>query len=138
MSKKIKYDLMLQVPAQSVTAGPPIATSLGPKGVPLGLFAKAVNDQTADYNKGWQVRVRVKIFDDKSYDAKILGYTTRELLFRKANISSGSQTPGNKNIATLKMKDIEEIAAQKFPGAPLDVATRTILGSARSMGIKVD
>ncbi len=129
---------MLQVPAQSVTAGPPVATSLGPKGVPLGLFAKAVNEQTADYNKGWQVRVRIKIFEDKSYDAQILGYTTREMIFKKAGIDKGSQTPGNKTIGKLSVADAKEIAKTKFPQMDEAKALTTIIGSAKSMGIKVE
>lgn len=137
MSKKIKFDMMLEVPAGQVTAGPPIATTLGPKGVPLGLFAKAVNDLTNSYIKGATVRLRVKIFDDKSYDVKVMGYSTRNMIFRAISATKGSATPGHNTIATIDQATLTTLAQEKFPGMDLEAAIKTLTGTARSMGVKV-
>lgn len=136
--KKIKFDLVLEVPAGQVTAGPPIATSLGPKGVPLGLFAKAINDLTSSYTKGATVRIRVKIFDDKSYDAHVMGYSTRYLILQKAGVSKGASKAGHETVATLSYDQIKQIAQDKFPNLDTEMAFRSIKGTARSMGIKVE
>ncbi|MEC9261716.1 MAG: 50S ribosomal protein L11, partial [Pseudomonadota bacterium] len=63
------------------------------------------------------------------------------LLKKAAGIKSGSGRPNTEKVGTVTRAQLEEIAKTKEPdltAADLDAAVRTIAGSARSMGLKVE
>jgi len=63
------------------------------------------------------------------------------LLKKAAKIKSGSSNPSKEVAGTVNREQLEEIAKAKEPdltAASLDAAVRTIAGSARSMGLKVE
>ena len=62
------------------------------------------------------------------------------LLKRAANIAKGSAEPNKSKVGTVTAKQVEEIAKVKLPDLnceSLDMAVKTIAGTARSMGLDV-
>lgn len=127
--KTLKFKVRLEVAAGSVTAGPPIATVLGPKGVPLGLFAKAINEATSSYDKGSPVRLIMRIYDDKSYDYDILGNSARYHIFKAAGLAKGSVKPGHSIVGSISHDQVTDIAKKTSR------TVNMVLGTMRSMGI---
>jgi large subunit ribosomal protein L11 len=64
-----------------------------------------------------------------------------ELLKRAAGIVKGSPEPNRNKVAKVTQKQIAEIAKTKLPDlntTSLESAIRTIMGTARNMGIEVE
>jgi large subunit ribosomal protein L11 len=62
------------------------------------------------------------------------------LLMKAAKVEKGSGEPNKKKVGTVTMSQVEEIAKLKMPDLSaydLEAACRTILGTAKSMGIEV-
>jgi large subunit ribosomal protein L11 len=62
-------------------------------------------------------------------------------LKKAAGIKSGSGRPNTEKVGTVTRAQLEEIATTKEPdltAASLEAAVKTIAGSARSMGLKVE
>ena len=65
---------------------------------------------------------------------------TTYFIKQAAGIESGSQRPGHQSVATISAKHVYEIAKvkqQDMRDVPLESVCRTIVGTARSMGVKV-
>ena len=65
---------------------------------------------------------------------------TTYFLKKAAGIESGSQRPGHQSVATISAKHVYEIAKvkqQDSKDVPLESMCRNIVGTCRSMGIKV-
>jgi len=139
MSKKIKANLKLQIPAGGATPAPPVGSSLGQHGVNIMDFCKKFNAATAT-RKGETVPVLITIYTDKTFDFVTKTAPVSEFLRKKANITKGSKNPGKESAGTIKWKDIEEIAKAKMPDLnafDLEAAKKIVAGSARSMGLSV-
>lgn len=139
MSKKIKANLKLQIPAGGATPAPPVGSSLGQHGVNIMDFCKKFNAATAS-RKGETVPVVITIYTDKTFDFITKTPPVSELLRKKANIKKGAKTPGTETVGSINWKDIEEIAKIKMPDLnafDLEAAKKIIAGSARSMGLSV-
>jgi hypothetical protein len=65
MSKNIKIDLMLQLPAGKALPKPPLSTVIGPSGISLKKFCDDFNEWSKDM-KG-NVNLGIIIYDDLSY-----------------------------------------------------------------------
>lgn len=125
--------------AGKATPAYPVGPTLGGYGINLGLMVREYNEQTARY-AGMQVPVRVTIYGDRSFSMEILQPTTASLLRRAAGIQRGSSTPGRASAGRITHAQLAEIARLKMPELntdDLDMAMRTIAGTARSMGIAI-
>jgi len=63
------------------------------------------------------------------------------LILKAVGIAKGSKEPNKDKVGTLTRAQVEEIAKMKMPditAGSLDAAVNTIVGTARSMGIKVE
>ena len=139
MSKKIKAQIKLQIPAAAATPAPPVGSSLGQHGVNIMDFCKKFNAETAS-RKGETVPVIITVYIDKSFDFITKTPPVSELLRKKANITKGAKTPGTETVGSIAMAAIEEIAKIKLVdlnAVDLEAAKRIIMGSARSMGLRV-
>lgn len=140
MAKKIEAYIKLQIPAGKANPSPPVGPALGQRGVNIMEFCKAFNAQTQDMEPGLAIPVVITVYNDRSFTFITKTPPASVLLKKAAGIKSGSGTPNSKKVATLKVKDLEEIAKTKEPdltAADLAAAVRTIAGTARSMGIDV-
>ena len=139
MAKKVVGQVKLQAPAGEAKPGPPIGPVLGQAGVNIPMFIKEFNARTADM-KGYVIPVVITVFSDKSFTFITKTPPTSILLMKAAGADKGSAKPNRDKIGKLPMKTIRDIAARKLPDLNTEdpeAAVRTVLGTARSMGLEV-
>ncbi len=141
MAKKVTAYIKLQVSAGSANPAPPVGPALGQHGVNIMEFCKAFNAQTAKMEKGMPVPVVITVYQDKSFTFVTKTPPASFLIKKAANIQTGSHKPGKESAGTITQAQLLEIAKVKEPdmtGADLEASARSIGGTARSMGIKVE
>jgi len=140
MAKKVQAQVKLQLPAAKATPAPPVGTALGPQGVNIGDFCKQFNAKTGKEPEGMIIPVVVTIYSDRSFTFVTKTPPASELLKRAAGIVKGSAEPNRNKVGKVTKKQVEEIAKTKLVDlntANLDSAVRTVMGTARNMGIEV-
>ena len=139
MAKKIVAQIKLYVPAGQANPAPPVGPALGQHGVNIMQFCKSFNEQTKDKD-GIILPVVINIYEGKKFDFIIKTPPCSVLLKRAANLAKASGLAGKEKIGTVTMKQVEEIAKQKLADlntTDMEIAKKTVLGTARSMGIEV-
>ena len=145
MAKKIQGTVKLQLPAAKATPAPPVGTALGPQGVNIMEFCKAFNAQTQS-ETGTVIPVVITVYEDRSFTDRTFTFITKtppasELLKRAAGIVKGSAEPNRNKVGKVTKKQVEDIARLKLPDlntTNVDSAVRTIMGTARNMGLEVE
>ena len=116
---------------------------MGQNGVPIGIFMKEFNDRTRDIQQKWgdvKVPALVRVYIDKSYDFELLPPITSHLILSKAKVKKGSVTPNKVKLGKISMADLREIAEIKKPVMntdDMDAILKSLLGTAKSLGIEV-
>lgn len=139
--KKITAYIKLQVKAGEANPSPPIGPALGQHGVNIMEFCKAFNAKTQNVEKGLPLPVVITVYADRSFTFITKTPPASVLLRKSAKIAKGSATPNKDKVATIPLSAVEEIAKMKAPdltAKSLNNAMRTIIGTARSMGIIVE
>lgn len=139
MAKEIDSIVKVQVTGGQATAGPPIGTALGPKGINLGQFVQQVNEATKD-KQGQTIPVEITIYTDRSFEFKLKTPPAAYLLRVAAGIQKGSGEPHKKKVGSVTKDQVKEIAEQKMEDLnanDVEAAMNIIAGTARSMGIDV-
>ncbi len=139
MAKKVERKVKLVIPAGKATPAPPIGTNLGPTGINIGEFVTKFNAATAQM-AGDIIPVEISIYGDRSFDFVLKTPPASSLLLKAVKKDKGSGKPNTSKIGKISMADVRAIAEKKMPDlntTDLDQATRTIAGTARSMGIEV-
>lgn len=139
--KKVVNNIKLQVKAGEANPSPPIGPALGQHGLNIMDFCKAFNAQTQKAEKGMPLPVVISVYADRSFSFIIKTPPASILLLKAAGLAKGSATPHSNKVGKVTLAQIEEIAKMKTPdltAADLKAAMRTIIGSARSMGIIVE
>jgi large subunit ribosomal protein L11 len=140
MAKKVVANIKLQVPAGQANPSPPIGPALGQHGVNIMEFCKAFNAKTQG-QEGMIIPVVITVFADRSFTFITKTPPAAVLLKKAAQIAKGSNEPNRTKVAKLARAQVEEIAKLKLPdlnARDLEAATRTIEGTARSMGITIE
>ncbi len=140
MAKAIKAQIKLHVPAAQANPAPPVGPALGQHGVNIMQFCKQFNDQTKGRD-GLILPVVISVFEDRSFTFIIKSPPTSILLKRAANLAKASGISGKETIGKVSMKQVEEIAKLKLPDLNtnnMEQAIKTIVGTARSMGIAIE
>ena len=141
MAKKIVGFIKLQVPAGKANPSPPIGPALGQRGLNIMEFCKAFNAQTQGIEPGLKLPVVITAYADKSFTFILKSPPASVLLKKAVKIDKGSGRPHLEKVGKITRAQLEEIAKIKIKdltGADMDAAVRTIVGSARSMGITVE
>lgn len=139
MAKKIKTLIKLNIKAGEATPAPPVGPALGQHGLPIMEFVKAYNDKTAD-QKGNVLPVVITVYEDRTFTFITKKPPVAEMI-KKVIGKGGSQKPGREKVATLTKAQAEEIAKNKMEDMNTDdveMATRIVMGAARSMGVAVE
>jgi len=139
MAKKVVGQIKLQITGGQATPAPPVGPALGQAGVNIMDFCKAFNART-QAQQGTIIPVIITVFADRSYSFITKTPPAAVLLKKAAGIDKGSGEPNRIKLAKVTRAQVEEIARTKQPdlnAAGLDAAMRTIMGTARSMGIEV-
>ncbi len=140
MAKKVVSKIKLHIPAGGANPSPPIGPALGQAGLNIMGFCKEFNARTQKMEKGLIIPVEITVYQDKSFSFILKTPPASVLLKRAAQIAKGSSEPNKDKVATLDIEKVKEIAKEKMKDMncyDLDAAVRTIIGSARSMGIEI-
>ena len=138
-AKKVKTVLKLNLKAGEANPAPPVGPTLGQHGVNIMDFCKAYNERTKD-KKGQVIPAEITIFEDRSFTFVTKLPPVSALIKQKLKISKGAKTTGSETVATITRKQAQEIAQEKLKDLntrDLDSATKTVLGTAKSMGVRV-
>ncbi|REJ75713.1 MAG: 50S ribosomal protein L11 [Acidobacteria bacterium] len=141
MAKKIEGYIKLQIPAGKANPAPPIGPALGQHGVNIMEFCKAFNEKTKDGDPDLNVPVVITVYADRSFTFETKTAPAADLLRKAAGIPKGSGEPNREKVGSISRAKIEEIAKTKMPDlntTNLESAMRTIEGTAKSMGLKVE
>lgn len=139
MAKKIKSVLKLNLPAGAATPAPPVGPILGQAGINMMDFLKQYNEKTAD-QRGQIIPAELTIYQDSSFDFVLKLPPVSAMIMQAMKIKAGSGKPGIEEAGVLSMAQAREIAEKKLPDLntqSVDAAVNTVIGTARSMGVKV-
>ncbi|VFP79885.1 50S ribosomal protein L11 [Candidatus Erwinia haradaeae] len=141
MAKKIQAHIKLQVAAGMANPSPPVGPALGQKGVNIMEFCKAFNTKTDSFEKGLPIPVVITVYADRSFSFITKTPPSAILLRKAAGITSGSKQPNKEKVGTLsfdQIRTIAEMKAKDMTGADIEAMSRSIAGTARSMGLVVE
>lgn len=111
---------------------------LGPIGVPT-IGVKRRYDEATAGNRGETIPAVITVAEDRTWVMRLKTPTTTSLI--RAIVGSGSARPGHIDGGVLSVDQLRQIAVRKLPDlntTDIDIAMRTIAGTARSMGIRVE
>jgi len=140
MAKKVTGFIKLQIEAGKANPSPPIGPALGQKGVNIMEFCKAFNAKTQK-SAGMILPTIITVYTDRSFTFVTKTPPASWYLKNKLKLKSGSNKPGHEVAGTVSEQIIKEIVEGKKPdltAANEEAGMRTIEGSVRSMGLKLD
>lgn len=140
MAKKIKSYIKLAIKGGEANPAPPVGPALGQHGLPIMDFVKAFNDKTSD-QKGTLLPVVISVYEDRTFSFIVKKPPVSELIKQTLKVKSGSQKPGRETAGTLNKSQVEEIAKTKMEDlntTDVEMASRVVEGTARSMGVKIE
>jgi large subunit ribosomal protein L11 len=143
--KKITGYIKLQLPAGKANPSPPVGPALGQHGVNIMAFCKDFNARSAPLGDTI-LPVVITVYADRSYSF-IMKSPPASVLIKKAiglpsgkKPGSGSKEPNKIKVGTITMAQLSAIAKEKLNDmntTDLAAATRSIAGTAKSLGIDV-
>ncbi len=139
MAKKIINVLKLNLPAGTATPAPPVGPILGQAGINMMDFLKQYNAATAD-KKGQVIPAEITIYQDRSFSFELKIAPVSALIKQTLKLSKGSGAAGRDKVATLTMDQAKKIAETKLADlstTDIEAAVRTVVGTAKSMGVEV-
>ncbi|GAA8718011.1 50S ribosomal protein L11 [Helicobacter pylori] len=139
MAKKVVGEIKLQIPAGKANPSPPVGPALGQRGVNIMEFCKAFNERTKDMGS-FNIPVIITVYQDKSFTFITKKPPVTDLIKKASGVEKGSDNPLKNKIAKLTHKQVEEIAQLKMEDlntSTMEAAKKIVMGSARSMGVKV-
>ena len=143
--KKITGYIKLQLPAGKANPSPPVGPALGQHGVNIMAFCKDFNARSAPLGDTI-IPVVITVYADRSYSF-IMKSPPASVLIKKAlglpsgkKPGSGSKEPNKIKVGTITMAQIRAVAKEKLNDmntTDLDAASRSIAGTAKSLGVDV-
>lgn len=132
--------IKIQLAAGKANPAPPTGPALGQRGLNIMEFCKQFNEITKSMKPGVPVPVVISYYADKSFVIETKTSPTSFWIREKANLEKGATTPGRQEAGQITYADAKEIAAMKMKDMGVDnleSATRSVIGTALSMGVKV-
>lgn len=140
MAKKLITVVKLQLPAGKANPAPPVGTALGPHGVNIQAFCQEYNSRTAAMGDT-VIPVEISIFEDRSFTFITKTPPASVLILKALNLQKGSGEPNKNKVGTITKAQVRAIAEQKMPDLnahDVEAAMKSIEGTARSMGVKLE
>ncbi len=104
-------------------------------------FCKKFNEATKNEEPGLIIPVEITVYQDRSFDFVLKQPPVAVLLKKAAGIQKGSPEPNRLKVGRVTMEQVRRIAERKLPDLntdDLEAAIRTVLGTAKNMGIEVE
>jgi len=139
MAKKVTAYVKLQCPAGQANPAPPVGPALGQHGVNIMEFCKQFNAATQK-QAGLIIPCIITVYADRSFSITYKTPPASVLLMKAAKAQKGSGVPNKEKVGKVTRAQVEEIAKIKMPdmnAASLETAMKTVMGTARSMGIDI-
>ncbi|MBP7928667.1 MAG: 50S ribosomal protein L11 [Acidimicrobiia bacterium] len=137
--KNVAAVVRIAIEAGAASPAPPVGTALGPHGIQIMEFVKQYNAATEN-SRGQVVPVDITIYEDRSFTFVLKTPPAANLLLQAAGLDKGSDNPLRNKVGSVTRAQIDEIAKTKMPdlnAVDLEGAALQIMGTARSMGIRV-
>lgn len=142
MAKKVQGYIKLVVPAGKANPSPPIGPALGQAGVNIMEFCKGFNAQTQGMEAGMPIPCVITVYQDRSFTFVMKTPPASYYLQKAAKIEKGSGTANKESfVGKVTQQQVREIATAKLKdmnASSVETAMKSIAGTARSMGIKVE
>ena len=138
--KKVKTFIKLNLPAGEATPAPPVGPALGSHGLPIMDFVKAYNEKTAEL-KGNIIPVVITVFEDRTFSFVTKLPPVADTIKKTLGLDKGAQNVIRETVGTLTKEQVRTIAEGKLKDLNCDSvesAIRTVEGTARSMGVKIE
>ncbi len=139
-AKNILTTVKVNLKGGEASPAPPLGPVLGQHGVNIMDFVKAYNDKTSEL-KGQVVPAVITIYEDRSFTFEIKKAPVADMIKKKLGIEKGSGAAPREIAGTLSKTQVEEIAKDKLDDLNTDdveEATKIVMGTARSMGVKIE
>jgi large subunit ribosomal protein L11 len=140
MAKEVVATIKLQIPAGQANPAPPVGPALGQNGVNIMAFCKEFNAVTHK-QAGYILPVVITVYKDKTFTFITKSPPAALLLKKAANIAAGSKEPNKTKVAKLtkqQVMDIVKVKMKDMNARTEEAAYRTLVGTARQMGIEVE
>ncbi len=140
MAKKVTGFIKLQIAGGAANPSPPIGPALGQRGVNIMEFCKAFNAKTQK-DKGVVLPTIITVYSDRTFTFVTKTPPVTYLVKDATKIQTCAHKPGHEVAGKVSEKIVKDIAEKKMPdltACSLDAAKRTVEGSCRSMGLKLD
>ncbi|ADM28221.1 ribosomal protein L11 [Ignisphaera aggregans DSM 17230] len=133
--------IKIQVEGGKASPAPPLGPAITDAGLNVAEVIEKINKMTEVY-KGLTVTVKIIVdLDTKNYEIELELPTVTSMLLSMAKASEPSGDPMHKKIGNISIEDVVRVALLKKPeltAKSLKAAVKTILGSARSIGLTVE
>lgn len=138
--KKVSKNVKLEIEAGRATPAPPIGPAIGQAGVAIGTFVSEFNDRTKDLAGKGKVSVKLRVYEDRSYEFTTSTPITAPLILKAAGVEKGASKNTSKRAGTITKAQLKEIAETKMAdlySTNIENAMKIVEGQCRSMGIEV-
>ena len=132
--------IKLQIPAGKANPSPPVGPALGQRGVNIMEFCKAFNAQTQALGDSI-IPVIITVFEDRSFTFITKTPPVSQLIKKEIKSEKGSPVPNKQKIGKPTKEQVRKIAEIKLPDLntnDIEQAMKSVVGSARSMGVEVE
>jgi large subunit ribosomal protein L11 len=139
VAKKIIGQIKLQIPGGQANPAPPVGPALGQAGVNIMEFCKAFNAKTKEAG-GMITPVVITVYADRSFSFITKTPPASVLIRKELGLNKGSGVPNKEKVGKLTKEQVRKIAEVKMPdlnAADVEAAMKTVMGTARSMGVEV-
>ncbi|XP_074312389.1 large ribosomal subunit protein uL11m-like [Silene latifolia] len=142
LRKAVATTIKLIVPAGAAKPAPPVGPVLGAAGLNTMAFCKDFNARTQKFKPDTPMAVKITAYKDRTFEFTVKSPSVPWYLKKAAGLESASVRPGHIVASSVSVKHVYEIAKIKKedPGSahlPLEGICKSIVGTAKSMGIKV-
>ncbi|HUT22126.1 MAG TPA: 50S ribosomal protein L11 [Candidatus Bipolaricaulota bacterium] len=140
MAKELITKIKLQIPAGKANPAPPVGPALGQHGLNIQDFCNRFNEATKEKG-GDIIPVEISVYKDRTFDFILKTPPASTLIMKAAGIKKGAKNPLTDKAGKITKEQVRQIAETKLPDLNtdnVDNAMKTIAGTARQMGVKVE
>ncbi|MGC9112220.1 50S ribosomal protein L11 [Acidilobus sp.] len=131
----------IQIEGGNAKPGPPLGPTLSSLGLNVKQVIDEINNKTKDF-KGMTVPVKITVdMTTKSYRIEVGIPTVTALLLKEAGVDAPSGDPAHKKIGNVSFESIVKVSLMvkpKITAKTLKSAVKSVLGTAKSIGLTVD